>query len=172
MSSFGKFLHAGEIDAGDAGPLFDGHHQHLIVGFQADILEKAGGIERLDRFRCARRGQCLADLDRQIAEHRAGLGALNAFHPNILDLKWIEGMRLAMTTEPGQAWREKADEGEKKTWGRLPDEESLQVVEKCEEHQHAKQADADALADFLNPLGDRFSGQKFDEIIQQVSAIQ
>ena len=43
-----------------------------------------------------------------------------------------------MTTEPRQAWQEKADAGEKKTWRRLPDEESLQVVEKCEEHQHAK----------------------------------
>jgi hypothetical protein len=59
---------------------------------------------------------------------------------------------LVKTTEPRQAWQQKADEGEKKTWERSPDEKSLQVVENGEEHEQTEKTDANFLADFLNTL--------------------
>ena len=44
-----EFLGAGEVDRGDRRPLFDQHHQHVVFLFQPDVLEKAGGVQRLDR---------------------------------------------------------------------------------------------------------------------------
>ena len=81
----GEALHAIDLDARHGRPFAHQHHQHPLLHFQPHILEKAGGIQRM---------QCLvrlvvvhrvADLDRQIAEHGAGLGTLDALHANILD---------------------------------------------------------------------------------------
>ena len=50
---------------------------------EAHIAKEAGRVERLHRLRNFLVVDALANLDRQIAEDRAGLGALHAFDPNV-----------------------------------------------------------------------------------------
>ena len=52
---------------------------------EAHIAKEAGRVERLHRLRNFLVVDALADLDRQIAEDGAGLGALYAFDADVAD---------------------------------------------------------------------------------------
>ena len=82
-----EFLGTGNVDLGNGWSLLHDHDQDVAVGFQADVLEEAGRVQGLDRRGCPLLRDLIADLDRQIREHRAGLGALNALDANVLDLE-------------------------------------------------------------------------------------
>ena len=56
-------------------------------------LKKPVAYKRLDGRSGFLVVQCLADLDRQVAEYRPGLGTLNSLYPNILDDKRLESPR-------------------------------------------------------------------------------
>ena len=82
-----QHFRAGDVDAADGGAL---HHseQHLITrSFHPHIVEKAGGIKIFDDFFAARIGEGVAHFYRQVAEHGARLGALQAFYADILNGK-------------------------------------------------------------------------------------
>ncbi|TLD44349.1 MAG: hypothetical protein FAZ92_03390 [Accumulibacter sp.] len=84
-----ELLQADKIDLRDRRALLDDDDHHPAIHLDADILEEAGGKQRLDRLRSLLVGHRLADLDRQIAEDRAGLDALNS-----LDADVAHGERL------------------------------------------------------------------------------
>jgi len=83
-------LQPDELDRGDGRTLFDEHHQNPAVDLEPDVLEEAGAEQFLDGIRRLLVGHGVADLDRQIAEHRAGFRALDAFDSNVRDREWIE----------------------------------------------------------------------------------
>ncbi len=96
-----EFLDAGKIDAGNRRTLLQHHHQDVALGFDAHILEEAGRIQRLDGFSAFFIGEGFADPHRQVAEHRARLGALDAFDADILDDKRFGSKRLPGTESKG-----------------------------------------------------------------------
>ena len=75
----------------DRRPLFDHHDQHVAFGLEAHVLEEAGRVQRLDRGGALFVIEGIADLDRQVAEYGAGLGALDAFDADVLDDERLDG---------------------------------------------------------------------------------
>ena len=88
-----EFLRADEVDVGDDGALFDDHHQHVAVDFEAHVLEQAEGEQRADRGGALVVVVGVADAERQRREHGARLDALQAFDPDV----------AARTGRPAQA---------------------------------------------------------------------
>ena len=84
---FGKILDAINLYAGNGRALAHQHDQHTLFDFEADIFEKPRPVQGMDRSLCLFVIHRVADLDRQIAEHRARLGALYAFNAYVLDGK-------------------------------------------------------------------------------------
>jgi hypothetical protein len=70
---------------GDGRAFLDQHHQHAVLFFQAHVLEEAGRVQRLDGGDALVVVEGLADAHRQVAEHRAGFGTLDAFDADVLD---------------------------------------------------------------------------------------
>jgi hypothetical protein len=66
-------------------PLVDEYHQHVVLDLQAHVAEKAGGEQRAQGLLAFLLVHGLADLDRQVAEHGARLGALQALDADVLD---------------------------------------------------------------------------------------
>ena len=85
-----EFLGAGDFDLGDSRPFLYHDHEHVAVRFQPYVLEETGRVERFYRRGDAILVDGVANLDRQIREHRAGFSALNALYADILDLKRFE----------------------------------------------------------------------------------
>ena len=81
----GKILGAIDFDTGDRRPFQHLHDQHAAIDLQLHILEKARGIQGAYRGSGLRVVQSVADLDRQVTEHRARFGALYALDANVLD---------------------------------------------------------------------------------------
>jgi hypothetical protein len=71
-----ELLDAREIDWRDRRPLLDIHDQHFVLDVEAHVLEEPGREKRAQRLLRLFLGHRLADLDRQVAEHGARLGAL------------------------------------------------------------------------------------------------
>ena len=91
---FFEFLGAGEVDRRNRRTLFDQHDQHAVFFFEADVLEEAGRVQGLDRAGCLDVVEGFAHAHRQIAEHGACLGTLDAFDPDVLDDERIDGHGL------------------------------------------------------------------------------
>ena len=127
--------------------------------FEAHVAEEAGGVQRLDRLRGLLVVDALADLDRQVAEDRARFGALHAFDADVPDDERLEGRerRTRRRAAPRRATRQR----ERAT--RMPprsdasaargSEQTGEVIEKRQRHQHGQHGHADALADLEGAVG-------------------
>jgi hypothetical protein len=80
-------LRPGELERSDRRTFLQHHHQHLPLDFKAYVLEETGGEQGLDRSGSLFVGHRVADLDRQIGEHGASLGALDPLDADVLDGK-------------------------------------------------------------------------------------
>ena len=89
LSGSNSFMPAKSICA-IAGRSCDEHHQHVVLDLEAHVLEEAGGEQRAHRLLRLLLVHGLADLDRQVAEHRAGLGALQALDADVPDDEGLE----------------------------------------------------------------------------------
>ncbi len=78
-----EFLHPREVDLRDRRPLLDEYHEDVLVHLEADVLEETGGVQRAQRALRLLLGHGLAHLHRQVAEYRAGLGALQALDADV-----------------------------------------------------------------------------------------
>ncbi len=79
----------------------------------AHVLEQAGGEQRAQRRRGLVVGVGLADAERQRAEHRARIGALQAFDPDVLDHERFDGAcRRGGHDERGRDGRGRDETGE------------------------------------------------------------
>ena len=88
-----EFLVADERERADRRPLLHDDDQHVALRLEAHVAEEAGRVQRLDRLRDLLVVDALADLDRQVAEDRAGLGALHAFDADVADDERLERPR-------------------------------------------------------------------------------
>ena len=68
-----------------AGRSLHQHDQHVVLHLEAHVLEEAGGVQGAQRALRLLLVHGFADLDRQVAEHRARLGALQALDADVLD---------------------------------------------------------------------------------------
>ncbi len=84
-----------EVDLGDRRPFADLDDEHVATPQQLDIVEKTGGIELANDLGAAIRIETLADVDRQIAEHRADRDLLVADDLDILDDEALRARRGA-----------------------------------------------------------------------------
>ena len=89
-----ELLHAGEIDRGDRRALLDVDHEDIALHLEAHVLEEARGVERAQRGLRLLLVHGLADLHREVAEHRARLGALQALDADVPDGEGLERLRL------------------------------------------------------------------------------
>jgi hypothetical protein len=105
----------------------------------ADVLEKAGGEQGLDRLGSLFVVQRIADLDRQIAENRTGFRALNTLDPDVLDCKRFECQRGGSKHAGNQ-------DGQQGFFHRSAVKQAGQVVKKGESHQGEKNGHADLLS--------------------------
>lgn len=80
-----------EGDVGDRCALVHHHHDDVAFGLDANVAEETRGEQRADRIGGLRLGEGLADADRQVVEHGARLGALDALDADVLDHEGIEG---------------------------------------------------------------------------------
>ena len=87
-----ELLHAGKVDLRDRRALAHEHHEHVAFGFQAHILEETGGVQRAQRSARPFRVHRLPDLDRQVAEHRAG------------SVRCRPSTRMSFTTKGWNSW--------------------------------------------------------------------
>ena len=87
---FVKLLESDKVDLCNCRSFLDGDHDDATVDLDPHVLEKAGGKQRFDRLSRLFVSHRLADLDRQITEHRSRFGALDAFDANILHSEGLE----------------------------------------------------------------------------------
>ena len=88
-----EFLGADDVDLADRRTLLHDDDQHVALDVEAHVAKKTGRVQRLDRRRGLLVVDAVADLDRQVAEHRAGVGALHALDADVLDRERLEGER-------------------------------------------------------------------------------
>ena len=88
---FVEFFGANEVHTGDVGALFNNQHQHLAVDFNANIFEQTQGIQATNGSSAFFVGVLLAHAQWNGCKHSAWFDALQALHPNITNLKRIDG---------------------------------------------------------------------------------
>ncbi len=71
----------------------DGDDQDVALRLEAHVAEEAGRVQRLDGLRDLLVVDALADLDRQVREDGAGLGALHALDADVADGERVERPR-------------------------------------------------------------------------------
>ena len=157
----GKGLVAGEVNLGNRRTLLQRHHQHVAFGFQTHVLEKTGGVERLDGLRRTLIVHGLANFDRQVIEDSAGLRALNAFDTNVLDHERLHGHDRGSVESDDQG-REMA---KLHYFFRSACDESIDIVIESHEHKQSQQRQADFLPDGHSALRNGAPLQNFDDII-------
>ncbi len=79
-----ELLQADEGDGGDDRAFIGNDDRHVAFDLDAHVLEQAGGEQRAQRGRALVVGVGVADAERQRGEHRAGIGALQAFNADVL----------------------------------------------------------------------------------------
>ena len=146
-------------------------------GLEAHVAEEAGRVQRLDRGGGLLVVDALADLDRQVAEDGAGLGALHAFDADVLDDERLERQRARARTAPrtmpeAPSVSSRRDVRAPADGKRGVQNKSGNVIEKRQRHQHGQHRHADALADLERAVGDGTALDNLGEIIQQMSPIQ
>ena len=83
----GKGFAAGHAQAADYRTLHHGEQNLVAQGFHAHIVKKTGGIKVFNDFLTLRIGKSIAHFYRQVIEHGGRLGALQAFHTDVLNGK-------------------------------------------------------------------------------------
>src|SRR6266545_700526 len=110
-----ELLVAGDIDAADRRALLHDDDEHVTLALEPHVAEEAGREQRLHRLRRLLVVDALADFHRQVAEHRARLGALHAFDADVAHDERLERERGAARDrderadqrgQPGEARRE------------------------------------------------------------------
>src|SRR5262249_1414137 len=86
-----ELLLADEVDLGDGRALDNRNDQDIALRLQAHIFKESGGEQRLDGLGCPLFGQGVADLDRQVAEYRSGLSALDALNADVFYQERLKG---------------------------------------------------------------------------------
>jgi hypothetical protein len=157
-----------EGDRCDRGALFDGDDHHAIARLQPHIPEKTGGVKRLDRRRRFLVGHQVADLDRQVAEYRPRLGALDALDPDVLDDKRLLGKRGLHGKHSGKGKRQTVQG----SWLFSSADQALQIIEQGKGHQQQQECQADPAAYLHGAFGHRATGKNFGHIIHEVPPIQ
>jgi hypothetical protein len=79
-----ELLVARDVDPADGRPFLDDHDEDAVLHFEPYVAKKAGREQRLDRLCRLGVVDALADLDGQVREHGARLGALDALDPDVL----------------------------------------------------------------------------------------
>ena len=67
------------------GPLEHGDQQRVAVAIQCDVAEESGRVQRPQRLAQPLRIELIADVDRQVIEHRAFGDALQALDLDVAD---------------------------------------------------------------------------------------
>ena len=159
-----EFLVADERDRADRRPLLHGDDQHVALRLEAHVAEEACRVQRLDRLRRLLVVDALADLDRQVAEDRAGLGALHALDADVLHDERIERPATrdgrqrdahSAATSAGTARRRSVGSAcAVQSRGRAGQNSRENVIEERQGHQHGEHGHADALADLEGAVRD------------------
>ena len=86
----GEILDPVDFDTRDGRTLAHLHDQYAPLDFQQHILEKAGGIQGVNRGSGLLIIHHVADFDGQITEYRTGFGTLYAFDADIPDSERLD----------------------------------------------------------------------------------
>ncbi len=86
-----EFLDADKINRGYRRTLLQNDDNHVVLDFDAYVLEESCREKRLDGLGGLLVGHGFADFDRQIAEYRTSFGALNTFDSNVFYDERLEG---------------------------------------------------------------------------------
>src|SRR5690606_16422801 len=184
-----EFAHAVERDRRDGRAFLYDHHHDVIVGLDLHVAEEARAVQAAHRLGGVGFRELLADLDRQVAEHGAGVGALNAFYADIPHDKRVERMSQSRHEQRSEQARHDAlfvmkhpkrhvlGYPRSSKWRRIlfdrpSGEQAREIVEQGQPHEPGQQADAGALADVDPSIGRRAAAHNFDEIVQQMPTVE
>ena len=140
-----EVLVALDLDTADRSPFAHEDNQHVAVAFQVHVVEKTGLEQRIDGRDAALFVQRLADLDRQVVEHRAGGYALQSLDADILDGKRREGMCGPVHQQRQQQDPARQEQTIHRHSYSHSANQSHQIVIESHRHQHEQQEDADLL---------------------------
>ena len=74
-------------DRGNGGTFLQLNHKHIAVTFESNITEKTGAKERVNSRIALGIGKFIADLERQVRQHRTRFGTGDALNSDILNNK-------------------------------------------------------------------------------------
>jgi hypothetical protein len=171
-----EFLGAGDLDRRDCRPLVQHHHQHACIDLEPDVLEESGAEQGLHRLRGLVVVEGVADLDREIAEDRAGLGSLDALHPDIADHEGLECEHRGRPGEHEDARRNVSPgcTARRGAGGREISrcDQAVEVVEQRDDHERTDDCEARLLGDLHHALGQGPAPHCFESVIYQMASVE
>ncbi len=119
LQRFGvEFLVADDVDLADRRALLDDDDEDAVVfHLEPHVAKETGREQRLHRLRRLLVVETLADLDGQVREHRARLGALDALDADVLDDERLD-RRRQRRREPER--RDERDQNAQEDGGSTP----------------------------------------------------
>src|SRR5467141_3503647 len=157
-----ELLDAGEIDLRDGRPLLHVDHEDVVFHLEPHVREEAGGVQGAQRLLRLFLVHGFADLDWQVAEHRAGLGALQTLGADVLHDEGLERLRGGACGRPDQKRGEHRGEP---SANHSAGQQAVEVVVESEGHHDQQQRQTDTLPELHCTLGDRPAFDDLDRIV-------